>query len=89
MLRGVAIAIALSLGACAQPDTVQSLCDRAQECNDYPDGVSHQDCIDLFDKCVDKLTTSQRNDWERLVNQCLSNDSCQLFDNCYGTVPWC
>ncbi len=88
-VMGFVLAAALALGACGQPDTVQSLCDRAKDCNDYPSGVSEQDCVDLFGKCVDGLTTSERDDWERMINDCLSDNSCQLFDNCYSTVPWC
>jgi hypothetical protein len=85
----VAIAAALALAACATPSTVESFCARAQQCNDIPDGASEQDCIDIFGKCVDGLTTSQRSDWERMIDDCVSDNSCQLFERCYGAVPWC
>lgn len=78
-----------ALAACAQPDTVESFCSRADECNDLPAGVSHQDCVDVFNQCLNKLPTSERNDWERMIDNCVSDDSCQLFANCYAQVPWC
>ncbi|MCE9579273.1 MAG: hypothetical protein K8W52_39480 [Deltaproteobacteria bacterium] len=84
-----AVALGLALSACATPDTIESLCDRADECNALPDGVSHQDCVDLIGRCAGDLTSSQRADWERMIDDCVSDNSCQLFTNCYASVPWC
>jgi hypothetical protein len=85
----LAVIVGLALGACATPDTVETFCARADECNDLPSGVSRQDCVDVFHSCVDKLTSSQEADWTRMIEGCLSDNSCQLFASCYGQVPWC
>ncbi len=74
---------------CASQDTVTEMCQRAQDCNDLGTGVSVQDCIDDRQRCVDKLTSSQRGDWERMMGSCLQNNTCSLFANCYVEVPWC
>ncbi len=77
------------LAACGTQDTVSDMCHRAQECNGLRAGVSVQDCIDDRHRCIDQLTSSQRNDWERMMDSCLENDSCSLFGACYDQVPWC
>lgn len=85
----LAVAVALVLGACSEPDAVTQLCNRAQDCNALPSGSSVQDCIDQENRCVGQLTSSEASDWDRMVGDCLENDSCSLFGSCYENVPWC
>ena len=88
-LIGVLAGTALYASGCASPDTVADMCQRAQECNDLPQGTSMQDCSDALHRCVGNLTSSQRDDWERMMGTCLENNSCELFARCYVDVPWC
>ena len=74
---------------CPTQDTVSEMCHRAQECNYLPQGVSVDSCVDDRKRCVDRLTSSQRSDWERMMGTCLENDTCPLLLNCYAQVPWC
>jgi hypothetical protein len=67
----------------------QRICERADECNFLPSGVSAQDCSDARQMCVDALLTSERRDWEAEIRRCLELESCINFDDCYQGVPEC
>ncbi len=72
-------------------NTVRSLCERLDECNELI-GMNVMECIDLTEFCLDENfpTTSLRNDWELLTEQCLDFSTCAVFVNCWlNDVPIC
>lgn len=86
----MAVALAccgLVVGGCASVE--QRFCDRADECNMLPAGLSADECTDRTIKCTDNLTSSERSDWESLTSDCLDLKSCTNFLNCYNKVPNC
>ena len=74
---------------CPTQDTVSDMCHRAQECNYLPSGVSVQACVDNRKQCVARLTSSEKDDWERMMGNCLEDNTCPLFESCWEQVPWC
>jgi hypothetical protein len=90
-----AFRIPLALACCAVALTgcfgsVESdVCNRADECNALNAGVSVKECTERTTQCTDKLTSTDRADWETLTNNCLELQSCTNFVGCYNSVPNC
>lgn len=69
-------------------DTATSVCERLDDCNSL--GTSVGECVDVFERCANGLTTAQQEDWARKVDACLSYSTCEAAFDCYvDFVPWC
>jgi hypothetical protein len=92
-MKTISITFALALAACGvdpldDSSSAEDLCVRADECNALNGSV--QECIENFNRCTGQLTSSQRADWERQVDDCLGYESCALAVDCYwNDVDWC
>ncbi|HZH18333.1 MAG TPA: hypothetical protein VE057_28535 [Archangium sp.] len=87
------IRMAVALACCGLvvgcSSTEQRFCDRADECNILPAGMSADECADRTTQCTEDLTSSDRADWYNVMGDCLELQSCTNFVNCYGNVPNC
>lgn len=74
-------------GGTQPKDTVTELCERLDECNELV-GIDVSECTDLTNFCVDDTfpTTSLRNDWELLVEDCQEFSTCAVFAACYAEL---
>lgn len=57
-------------------------CERDDECNFLEPGVSVSECIEQIETLLDSLTQSQRNDFVRIVNECLEFETCAAYNAC-------
>ena len=92
-MRTFRIRMAVALACCGLvvgcASTEQRVCERADECNFLPAGVSVDECTEQSAKCTDDLSSSDRADWEKLTGDCLELQSCTNFGTCYSKVPNC
>lgn len=85
----MAVALACSGLVVGCASTEQRFCQRADECNILPAGLSADECTDQYTKCTDDLTSSERTDWDKGTSDCLELQSCTNFVNCFQNVPGC
>lgn len=77
--------LALSALSCS---TAKKLCDRFDECDQLESGYTAEECEEDVQSCVDRLSDSDQDDWEGLIDACLDLN-CERFNACYWEVPWC
>lgn len=87
----VALTFAALTAACAEEpgvDAAARFCERADSCNRL--NTSADECVAAADRCLQDLTTPQREDWARMVDACLGFSTCDATIDCYfATVMWC
>ena len=69
-----------------RPVAPANVCDDQQIGDTF--GGDPQGCREYLDACLDELTSQQRTEWSRSVDECLEDRSTPFF-RCYAQVPWC
>jgi hypothetical protein len=62
----------------------QDFCARLDECNFIKTGNSVEDCVNDMDHGLEDLSSSEQRDAERIMDDCLSFESCAGFTGCIG-----
>jgi hypothetical protein len=84
MRFGILLAMTLGaalLGGCTS--TAKAGCKKADECN-VLSGESVEGCTERAQKALDNLTSGQRSDCEKELNDCVDKSSCDGFKTCLG-----
>lgn len=72
----------MTAAGCAS--TADQTCDRLDTCN-ILQGQSVSECVETWERELDKLTSGQREDAIRLSEECLEFESCSGFQKCFGS----
>jgi hypothetical protein len=87
---GLAFLAACSSSKPAQMEsTVSRVCQKVDECNFLPRGVSASECEDATQACLDERSKSERADWFMVLEDCLPFSNCGNFEKCARKIDYC
>jgi hypothetical protein len=66
-------------------DTAGDLCNKMNTCNDLA-GMSVAECKDALNQTLKSLTSSQKADAEKMINQCVGLADCTNFSACISSL---
>ncbi len=76
----------MSMGLLACSSLEANICDKLiEECKTTYGTIKNvDDCTEQFEKDLDKLVSSKREDCENALDDCLDKSSCDNFITCYN-----
>lgn len=78
------IVLVLSITSACTSDPVADACQRADQCNALNGSV--EECTDNFTTALDRLSSSDQDEYRHAIQDCLDHPSCGGFVSCINTV---